>query len=228
MAVTVAAQSLKELKMFANSVAGAVWTGLQSGGGELGSQRGSWAARLPAAWWPSGVRSPVWPPRRRPRDLATVAWRPDELLFAFPCSRGCGFCSDGAEGGDPLAAGFVNFIQFGPIADGHRGDIGSPRFNVPFPCRPVCLSQHRALIQTPPCPSSFLTLLGHQPRISCKRASSVVPTFLWMSASTWAFQKAQAPGLQPRLPNPVHTQDSLEKSGCVNGNTESRCRFFRG
>lgn len=74
----------------------------------------------------------------------------------------------------------------------------------------------------------FLTILGHKQRISSKRPGSVVPAFLWMSTSSWELDKAQAPGLAHSLLNPTLGQDSLEKSGCVKKNTQSRCRFFHG
>ena len=71
------------------------------------------------------------------------------------CSCGFGFCSPGADRGDLLAAGIVNFIQFGPIAEGELGAIRTFRFNLSlFLASRVSVSPYRALIQTSRCPSS--------------------------------------------------------------------------
>lgn len=71
------------------------------------------------------------------------------MLFALGCRCRYGFCSDGADCRDLLAAGFVNFIQFGPIAGGERLVQPGPLslFNLSFSCRsvslPVSASLHR-------------------------------------------------------------------------------------
>lgn len=105
------------------------------------------------------------------------------------CSRGCGFCSDGADCGDLLAAGFVNFIQFGPIAEGELGAIRTFRFNLSlFLAARVSVSPYRALfrphvaLRAPPA-SRFLpprqTVYARNTEFSCQRPGSVVLAFLW-------------------------------------------------
>ncbi|XP_053057929.1 basic proline-rich protein-like [Acinonyx jubatus] len=102
------------------------------------------------------------------------------FLYAIVCC-GCGFCSDGTECGDLLAAGFTRLCL---SAQSSYSDLAVP-FLLPLSC------------------FLFLTILGHKQRISSKRPASVVPAFLWMSTSSWELDKAQAPGLAHSLLNPT-------------------------
>lgn len=133
------------------------------------------------AWWPRAPGSPVPPPSPASESPCfQLACTGMSRSSAFACSCGRGFCSDGADCGDPLAGGFANFIQFGPIAARDRGAVGSSLFNLSFSCRPVPVSPHRALIQPsrrPSCPGRpcFFFLLDQKgdlrqkQRLSSKR-----------------------------------------------------------
>lgn len=88
---------------------------------------------------PHGSRSTSPCPPVPPPGPAAAARREDAMLLA----RGWGwryrFCSDGADCGELLAAGFVNFIQFDPIAGGVRlvqpGPLSPAPSPLALPCR---------------------------------------------------------------------------------------------
>lgn len=95
---------------------------------------------------PCGKCPPVQPHRPRPGPAA-AAQRGDAPLLAGGWGWRYGFCSDGADCSARLAAGFVNFIQFGPIAGGER-------LVQPGPLSPTPRSLARSLPPPPPPPSS--------------------------------------------------------------------------
>lgn len=93
------------------------------------------------AWWPRAPGSPVPPPSPASESPCfQLACTGMSRSSAFACSCGRGFCSDGADCGDPLAGGFANFIQFGPIAARDRGAVGSSLFNLLFLQTRPCVS----------------------------------------------------------------------------------------
>lgn len=104
---------------------------------------------------PCGKCPPVQPHRPRPGPAA-AAQRGDAPLLAGGWGWRYGFCSDGADCSARLAAGFVNFIQFGPIAGGER-------LVQPGPLSPTPLSLARSFPPHPPLPARLALQISRSP-----------------------------------------------------------------
>lgn len=165
------------------------------------------------AWWPRAPGSPVPPPSPASESPCfQLACTGMSRSSAFACSCGRGFCSDGADCGDPLAGGFANFIQFGPIAARDRGAVGSSLFNLSFSCRPVPVSPHRALIQPsrrPSCPGRPCFFFSSRPerRFTPETTTffqtAVVVAFLRKNRSSWDSRKPRSLGEKIQPPESV-------------------------
>lgn len=171
------------------------------------------------------TRSPVSPPRPRgslPQLVCPGISGSSHSLVAEDV------VSVGTECGDLLVAGFINFIQFGPIAEGDRGDIRSSVFNLPFSSQTrLCLSAQSSYSDLAlPFPATTRLLsppdsLGPKQRISSKRPPRWSPHSFGGAALVGNSRKHQLlDATQPPRILPS-ARVSLEKSGRVKKSSPS-------
>lgn len=133
-----------------------------------------------------------------------------------------------------MAAGFVNFIQFGPIAEGELGAIRTSRFNLSFSCRPVSVSPYRAFIQTSRCPSCSVFPFLPPHKTIYDTNNEFPPNGRVSDPSSHAFGGSNPVGIRESRGAPAHPPESYLRPGFARiiwiykKNTEQSKPLFHG